>query len=123
MIDGRAIRGRIAPDAATAARHRTARITSCLGAAATAVTRLGGRLGHDAAAVGHRLERVDERLRGGVDGAAPRSSAAAPMLFEATASTAVATPKMPTGSEVVDSTYSLSTACHAQQQRTSCQQR
>ena len=70
---GRARAHRIAPHGAAAGRHRPARITSCLGAAATAVTRLGGRVGHDAAAVGHRLERVDERLQGGVGGAAPRS--------------------------------------------------
>ena len=60
-------------------------------------------------------EHVDERLRGGVDASAPRSSAAAPLLAEAPASTAVVTPKMPARSEMVDSSDNLSTACHAQQ--------
>ena len=121
LCKGGARSRRMAPDAATAARHRIARTTSCLGAAATAVTRLGDRLGHDAAAVEHRLERVDERLQGGVYGAAPRSSAAVPLLVEAMASTAVTVAKMPAGSEVSDSMYNLSTACHAQQEQPSRQ--
>ena len=115
VIDGRAIRGRNAPDGTADARHRLARVASWLGAAATAVPWRGGRLRRHRAAVAHRLERGDERVRGGVEGSAPGSSAKSPPLIEALASTVLVMTKMRAGSEVVVSTYMMLTACDAQQ--------
>ena len=109
---------RMTPDRANAARHRLARTTSCPGAAATAITWLGGRVGHDAAAVGDRLERVDERLRGGAAASSPRLSAAPQLLDEAVASTAAVAPKMPSSSEVSDSKETSVVAFDALRQRT-----
>ena len=108
---------RMTPDRANAARHRLARTTSCPGAAATAITWLGGRVGHDAAAVGDRLERVDERLRGGAAASSPRLSAASPTIAEAAASTAAVGPKMLSLSDVSDLKESSVVACDAKQQR------
>ena len=114
-IDGRAIRGRIAPDGAAAARHRAARVASWLGAATAAGTRLGERLRHHAAAVEHRLERGDERLRGGVVGGAPTFSEPPPRLATSMASTAPVAKMMRSSSEMAVLTYTMLAACDAQQ--------
>ena len=118
---GRAEARRITPRGAAAGRHRPARVPSCPGAAATAVTWLGGRPGHDGAAVEDRVERVDERLRGGTAASAPRLSTAPPLLAEAMTSTTAAAPKMPSRSEVFDLKETSMVACDATRQRTSTQ--
>ena len=114
-IDGRAIRGRIAPDATAAARHRAARFASCPGAAAAAAPWLCGRLRHHRAAVAHRLERGHERLRGGVVGGAPTFSEPPPCLATSMAYTVPVALKMPSSSEMVVSKYTMLAACDAQQ--------